>query len=224
MKAVDIMVRDVVTAAPQDQVGSVVKMLFEKDISAVPVVDSERHVIGIVSEADLMRREELGTARHRAWWLEALTPGATLAGEFAKSHGRLVSEVMTTDVVAATEDTPLDEIAGLFERHRIKRVPILREGRLVGIVSRSNLIQALASLKMTAGEAPDADRQIRTVLLEQLGQQSWTDFGSRNVTVSDGVVHMWGLVGSPAERKALVALAENVSGVQRVSDEMIPAY
>jgi len=224
MKAVDIMVRDVVTAHREDEVGSVVKMLFEKDISAVPVVDSERHVIGIVSEADLMRREELGTARHRAWWLEALTPGATLAGEFAKSHGRLVSEVMTTEVVAATEDTPLDEIAGLFERHRIKRVPILRNGRLVGIVSRSNLIQALASVKMAAGEALDADRQIRTVLLEKLGQQSWTDFGSRNVTVSDGVVHMWGLVGSPEERKALVALAENVSGVQRVADEMIPAY
>lgn len=224
MKAVDIMVRDVVTAHREDEVGSVVKMLFEKDISAVPVVDSERHVIGIVSEADLMRREELGTARHRAWWLEALTPGATLAGEFAKSHGRLVSEVMTTEVVAATEDTPLDEIAGLFERHRIKRVPILRNGRLVGIVSRSNLIQALASVKMAAGEALDADRQIRTVLLEKLGQQNWTDFGSRNVTVSDGVVHMWGLVGSPEERKALVALAENVSGVQRVADEMIPAY
>lgn len=111
----------------------------------------------------------------------------------------------------------------MLERHRIKRVPILRDGKLVGIVSRSNLIQALAS-SLHAEPAKEADREIRVQLLSRLGDQDWTSFGARNVIVNDGVVHLWGLVGSPQERTALVALAEGMRGVVGVSDEMIPSY
>jgi predicted transcriptional regulator len=132
--------------------------------------------------------------------------------------------VMTTEVVSAAEDTPLSEIAALLERKRIKRVPILRHGKLVGVVSRSNLIQALASVIGNGEETDKRDLEIRHELLARLEQQSWTGFGSRNVIVTGGVVHLWGLVGSEAERKALVALAEGVPGVVRVSDEMIAAY
>jgi CBS-domain-containing membrane protein len=153
-----------------------------------------------------------------------MTPGATLAGEFAKTHGRKVREVMSDTVVSATEETPLAEIAGLLERHRIKRVPILRDGRLTGIVSRSNLIQALATSHVAAGSDGPSDRSIRGELLDRLSEQTWTDFGSRNVIVRDGVVHLWGLVGSPQEHKALLALAEQVAGVRSVSDETFPAY
>jgi len=226
MKALDVMVRDVVTVKPDDQVAEAVRLLAEHDVSALPVVDNNENVVGVISEADLLHREEIGTEKHRPWWLEAATPASTLAGEFAKSHGRRVEEVMSTDVVSAAEDTTLGEIATILERHRIKRVPILRSGKLVGIVSRSNLIQALASSRAPAGggSGADADRKIRSELLDRLGHQDWTDFGQRNVIVNSGIVHLWGLVGSREEHKALVALAEGVPGVVSVSDEMIPGY
>jgi len=225
MKAMDVMSRDVVTCRPDDEVAKVVKLLAERDVSALPVVDDSGMVVGVISEADLMRREEIDTGKHRPWWLEAVTPGITLAKEFAKEHGRKVDEIMSDTVVSASEDTSLGEIATLLEKHRIKRVPILRDGKLVGIVSRSNLIQALASSShvQAGGDAP-GDRSIRLELLDRLDGQAWTDFGSRNVIVRDGVVHLWGLVGSEEEHKALVALAEQVPGVKGLSDETFPAY
>jgi len=223
MKALDVMVRNVVTVKPDDAVADAVRLLAEHDVSALPVVDDGNNVVGVISEADLLHREEIGTEKQRPWWLEAVTPASTLAGEFAKSHGRRVAEVMSTDVVSAAEDTPLGEIATMLERHRIKRVPVLRGGKLVGVVSRSNLIQALASSRAPASGA-GADRKIRQQLLDRLNQEDWTDFGERNVIVSGGIVHLWGLVGSLQEHKALLALAEGVPGVASVSDEMIPAY
>ena len=226
MKALDVMVRDVVTIKPDDPVAEAVRLLAEHDVSALPVVDNNENVVGVISEADLLHREEIGTEKHRPWWLEAVTPASTLAGEFAKSHGRRVEEVMSTDVVSAAEDTPLGEIATILERHRIKRVPILRSGKLVGIVSRSNLIQALASSRAPAasGSGADADRKIRAPLLERLRHQDWTDFGERNIIVHSGIVRLWGLVGSQQEHRALIALAEGVPDVVSVADEMIPSY
>ena len=224
MRAIDVMVRDVVTVHPDTEIAEAVRLLAEHDVSALPVVDGEGKLIGIISEADLMRRVEIGTEKHRPWWLEAVSGGSTLAEEFAKSHGKKVGEVMTSGVISVSEDTPLSEIATLLERKRIKRVPVVQDGKLVGIVSRSNLIQALASVVGRTDEHEETDRHIRLDLLSRLGQQSWTDFGSRNITVSNGIVHLWGLVGSEAERKALLALAEGVPGVARVSDEMMAAY
>ena len=131
---------------------------------------------------------------------------------------------MTDGAISVAEETPLSEIAAIFERKRIKRVPVVKDGKLVGIVSRSNLIQALASLVGRVDQQDETDRQIRLDLLSRLKDQPWTGFGERNITVSNRIVHLWGLVGSVAERKALLALAESVPGVGRVSDEMIPAY
>ncbi len=226
MKAVDVMVRDVITIGPQETVADAAKLIAENDVSALPVVDDEGELVGIISEGDLMNREEIGTEIHHPWWIEAVTPAATLATEFAKAHGKRVEEVMSDVVITATEDTPLAEIATLLERNRIKRIPILQDGKLVGIVSRSNLVQALAS--SNGGSSPsaqDASRGIRAELLSRLEQQQeWTDFGSRNVIVTDGKVHLWGLISSEAERKALISLAEGVPGVKQVIDEMIPAY
>jgi CBS-domain-containing membrane protein len=224
MNAVDVMVRDVVTISPDADVAEAAKLLIEHDISALPVVDDDGSVIGMISEADLLRREEIGTEKQRPWWLEAIMPGTALAADFAKSHGQRVSEVMSSDVISATEETSLAEIAAILERNRIKRVPIMENGKLVGIVSRANLVQALASSAVRADGSTASDRSIRLELLSRLADQTWTDFGSRNVILTDGVVHLWGLVGSEEERRALVALAEDVPGVVRVSDEMIPAY
>jgi len=225
MRAIDVMVRDVVTVRADTDVADAIKLLGEHDVSALPVVDAGGHVIGIISEADLIHRVELGTEKHRPWWLEAVTGASALAEDFAKSHGKKVEELMTREVVSADEDTPLSEIAALLERKRIKRVPILRHGKLVGMVSRSNLIQALASIvEGQSEEHSNSDLEIRHELLARLADQSWTDFGSRNVIVTEGTVHLWGLVSSDSERKALIALAESVPGVARVSDEMIATH
>jgi len=224
MRAVDVMVRDVVTIRPDTDVAEAIGLLAKHDVSALPVIDADGRLAGMLSEADLLHRIEIGTERRRPWWLESLTGASTLAGEFAKAHGRKVGEVMTEGVVAVGEDTPLADIAALLEKKRIKRVPVLRNGRLVGIVSRSNLIQALASDIGKSEEHGESDRRIREELVARLARQEWTDFGDRNVTVGAGVVHLWGLVGSSEEHKALLALAESVPGVLRVSDEMIAAY
>src|SRR5215467_15887340 len=224
MRAIDVMVRDVMTVRPDTGVADATKLLAEHDVSALPVLDKDGNLVGVLSEADLIHRAEIGTEKHRPWWLEAMTGASTLAEEFAKSHGKKVREVMTSGVISVTEETPLSEIAALFERKRIKRVPVVKDGKLVGIVSRANLIQALASVIGRIDEHDETDRQIRRDLLSRLQEQSWTDFGSRNITVGNGVVHLWGLVGSEAERKALLALAESVTGVSGVADEMIAAY
>ena len=131
---------------------------------------------------------------------------------------------MTTGVISVTEETTLSEIAALLERKRIKRVPVVKDGKLVGIVSRANLIQALASVIGRVDHHDETDRQIRLELLSRLKNQKWTGFADRNVTVGSGVVHLWGLVGSEEVRKALLALAESVPGVTRVADKMIAAY
>jgi CBS domain-containing protein len=225
MKAADVMVRDVVTVHPETDVADAVKLLVERDISALPVVDLGGNLVGIISEADLLHRGEIGTEKHRSWLVESLTAASTLAEDFAKAHGKKVGEIMTTAVITAKEDDPLGDIAALFERRRIKRVPIVRDGRLVGVVSRSNLIQALASAFGSSEGSDDSDRRIRDELLQRLEeQQNWTDFGARNVTVRDGVVHLWGLITSDTERQALIALAEGVPGVTRVADEMFAIY
>jgi len=223
MKAQDVMVHDVLTVKPETNVTDAIKILSEHDISALPVIDAKGDLVGILSEADLLPRAEDDEHRHR-WWVEALLPASKLAQEFSKAHGQKVSEVMSTHLVTASEDTPVSEVAALLERHRIKRVPIVANGKLVGIVSRSNLIQALACSKLAPEPKDESDRTIRLELLDRLGHQRWTDFGSRNVIVQDGVVHLWGLVGSDAERKALITLAQDVRGVSSVADEMIPAY
>jgi CBS domain-containing protein len=225
MRAIDVMVRNVITVRPDTDVADAIKLLAQHDVSGLPVVGADGRLVGMLSEADLIHRVEIGTQTQRPAWLESLTGASTLAGEFAKSHGKKVSEVMTEGAVAVGEETPLGEIAALFEKKRIKRVPVVHDGKLVGIVSRSNLIQALASAISHAEPAhTDTDRRLRREVLSRLAAQKWTEFGDRNVTVNDGVVHLWGLVGSAEEHKALLALAEGVPGVARVADETIPAY
>ena len=196
MHAIDVMVRDVVTVRPDTDVADAEKLLAEHDVSALPVVDGEGNLLGILSEADLIHRAEIGTEKHRPWWLEAVTGASTLAEEFAKSHGKKVGEIMTSGAISVSEDMPLSEVATLFERKRIKRVPVVKDGKLIGIVSRANLIQALATEVGRMDQHDETDRQIRLDLLSRLREQSWTDFGSRNITVSDRVVHLWGLVGA----------------------------
>lgn len=216
----DVMVAPVITVDPSATVQEVAKLFLEKHISAVPVVDGKGKLAGIVSEGDLLHRVEAGTERHRSWWLRALIHSDTLAAEYVKSHGRKVSDVMTRDVITASPKTPLHEVASLMEKNAIRRLPIVENGQLVGIVSRANLLQAVASARQLPDTTP-SDTAIRDRILAGLKKEVWAHTGLLNVTVSNGVVDLWGLAESEAERKAIRVAAESTPGVGAVHDNLV---
>lgn len=216
----DVMVAPVITVEPSTTVQEVAKLFLEKHISAVPVLDGNARLVGIVSEGDLLHRVEAGTERHRSWWLRALIESDTLAAEYVKSHGRKVSDVMTRDVVTTSPQAPLHEVAALMERNAVRRLPVLENGQLVGIVSRANLLQAVASARQLLDIAP-SDKAIRDRILSNLQKEAWAHIGLLNVTVSNGVVDLWGVADSNAERKAIRVAAESTPGVGAVHDNLV---
>jgi CBS domain-containing protein len=221
MRAMDVMTSRVVTIDAEASVQTAAKLMAEHGISALPVVDREKRVIGMVSEGDLLHRTETGTDQRRAWWLDLLSSTNELAGDYVKSHGSRVGDVMTRDVVSVTEETPVADIAILLDTNRIKRVPVLNHGRLVGIVSRANLVRALAmTITQAPSEADADDRATRDRLLAELRSQRWAEVAPANITVKDGVVHLWSSYISEAERRALTVAAEGIPGVRRVEDHM----
>lgn len=220
MKARDVMVSPVITVNPNSSIREVAKKLLENRISAVPVVDDGGKLVGMISEGDLMHRSEAGTERQRSWWLRLMAGDDMLAADYAKAHGRKVVDVMTQNVITATPNMPLDEIAVLLEINSIKRVPIVKDGQLVGIVSRANLVQAVASAPKGL-EIPLTDSAIREKLLAHLNAQPWPHTGLLNVTVSDGMVSLWGIISSETQRKALRIAAETTPGVRTVTDHLI---
>ncbi len=220
MKARDVMVSPVITVKPTTSVKDVARLFLDQHISAVPVVDDTSKIVGIVSEGDLLHRSEAGTERRRSWWLQALTGDETLTREFTKAHGRTAADVMTHCVVTAAPETPLHEIATLLEKNRIKRVPIVDNGKLVGLVSRANLIQAVASGRKEP-ELPLSDAAIRDKLLEEMRSQQWNHTSLLNITVTNGVVDLWGLTSSGSEREALRVAAEKIPGVRAVNDNLV---
>ena len=221
MKAGDIMTWPVISIEPDAPVQNAIVRMLKHRISALPVVEADGGLVGIVSEGDLLRRAEIGTQRRRPHWLEFLLGPGRLANEYAHTHGRKVKEVMTTDLETVGEDTPLDAIVALMERRRIKRVPVMRGGQLAGIVSRANLMQALASLIPAASETAPSDAAIRQTLLGEMDQQPWAPKGLINVIVKDGVVSLWGSITDEREREALHVLAENTPGVKEVRDHLV---
>ncbi len=221
MQASDIMTTDVVTVSKDAVIRDVAKMMFERQISAMPVVDSGGKLVGIISEGDLLRRAELKTERQRPWWLEVLAGNAELAKEFVHAHGRKAADVMTRDVVTAAPDTPLAEIADLLEQKHIKRVPIVSKGELVGIVSRANLLHALATLREEpAGKAIQTDGQIREQVMAAFHDQPWRPW-LFNATVRKGKVNLWGIVDTMVEKDAARVAAEEVPGVVAVQNNLL---
>ncbi len=219
MHAADIMTSKVLTVAPEATIDAAMRLMLDNAISGLPVVDAGGQLVGMVTEGDFLRRAELGTERRRPRWLEILLGPGRIADEYAHSRGRKVAEVMTRDVTSVAGDTPVAELVRLMERRRIKRVPVLRDGALVGIVTRANLLRALASV---AAAAPSAgDRAIRERLLAELERQSWTPRSSIDVVVRNGVVQLWGIILDEAQRRALKVAAENVPGVTAVEENTV---
>ncbi len=225
MQAQDIMTRDVVSVGLETPVPEIAELLIRHRISGVPVIDAERHVLGIVTEGDLCRRAELGTERHHSSWVSLFTRESTLARDYVHAFGHTAQDVMTRKVVLIAPDLPLAAIADTFETYHVKRVPVVEDDKLVGIVSRANLIQALAAFRPVATAATPADRVVRDAILHSYAAQPWGRRAQVSVYVTNGVAHLWGRMDSEATREALRVAAEATPGVSRVEDHTtVPVY
>lgn len=221
MKAADVMTRNVISVERDTPVREIAGLLLTHRISAVPVIDANRRLLGIVSEGDLMRRIQSNSPKHRSWWLEAFSLAQSTPDEYVKAHGSKASDVMTSSVLSIGEDTPLHEVATLLEKKHIKRVPVVREGRVVGIVSRANLLHGLASQRPAPRDLVSADDSaIREKLLNEISGEIGLNAGLINVVVKGGVVQLWGVVDSDAQKKAAQIAAENIEGVKSVDNNL----
>jgi CBS-domain-containing membrane protein len=217
MKASDIMAPHVITVGPELDVKAVANTLVTNGISAVPVLDTNNRIIGIVSEGDLMRRVVLGKERKRSWWFDILSSPDQQWAEFAKVHGRKAKDVMTRQVITVDPDTSLQQIALLLEEHGIKRVPVVKNGELVGMVSRANLVQALAIRGLPFFDREEADETLRETVMSKIHRLPWT--GSMvDVIVDHGVVNLWGRVRTEEEKNGFRVAAEEVPGVRKVNN------
>jgi CBS-domain-containing membrane protein len=220
MKAADIMTRNVVSVRPETTILQAADLMLQHRISGLPVV-SDGHVVGIVTEGDFLRRSETGTQRKRPRWVQFLVGPGRLAEEYVRSSSRRIEDVMTQAVHTIGEDTPVSDVVELMERHRIKRLPVLRDDKLVGIVSRANLLHALASLAREIKATSADDVAIRERLLTELNQQSWAALGLIDVIVRNGTVELWGTLLDERKRRALIVAAENVPDVKSVRDHLV---
>jgi len=221
MKARDIMTPEVVSVGPDASILEAIRLMLQNRISGLPVVDPQGKLVGVVTEGDFLRRAETGTERKRARWTEFFMGPGRGADEYVRTHGRKVTEVMTPDPVTITEDTGLDEVVSLMEQRRVKRLPVVRGPRLVGIVSRANLLHALASVARELPSGAKTDPGIRDQILSELARQTWVPRDFINVVVRNGVVELWGTIFDERERQAAKVAAENVAGVNEVRDHLV---
>jgi CBS domain-containing protein len=195
-------------------------LMLQKHISGLPVVDATGKLVGMLSEGDFVRRGEIGTQRKRGRFLKFILGPGRVAADFVHEHGRRVSEIMTSEpLVTVSEETPLERIVALMEKNSIKRVPVMRDGKIVGMVSRSNLLQAVASLAHDVPDPTADDDHIRNRVIDLLAKQNWCPFGL-SVVVRDGIVQLSGVITEERARQASVVAAENVTGVKKVHDHL----
>jgi CBS domain-containing protein len=216
MKAKEVMTRNVISVAPDASILEALRLMLLNKISGLPVVTKSGQLVGIITEGDFLRRTETGTERKRPHWLEFIASPARLADDYVHSHGRTIEEVMTFQVETVSEEAELENVVTLMEKHGIKRLPVMRGDELVGIVSRANLLHALAGIAREIPEGPKTDESIRDLVLAELDHQSWVPKRMIDATVRNAVVDLWGTVLSPEQRDAVRVAAENVPGVKAV--------
>jgi CBS domain-containing protein len=222
MKAQDIMSREVISVAPDTPVREIAALMTEKRISGVPVVSADGKLAGIISESDLLRRAEMGTEPRRKWWLKFFSDPDQMAREYTKIHGLKARDIMTREVVTVAADADLKKIADTFVERRIKRVPVVSDGKLAGIISRADVVKALSRV---ASEAPKAgvvidDGALERTLAQRMREQDWLDSTYISVAVANGVVQLRGFIGSTDQRRALRVLLEETPGVRGIDDQL----
>lgn len=219
MKASDVMTTKVISIRPDATLSEMIKLMLDHRISGLPVVSEDGKLVGVVTEGDCLRRAETGTEVKRSFWRDLLTGSETLANEYIRTHGRKVSEVMTCDPISVSPDTELSEVIHIMEKNRIKRVPVVKDGAVVGILSRANLLQTLSGLVRNA-HVEDTDADIRKGVIAALGTLPWAANEFLNVTVKDGVVDLWGCYTAYRQDEAAVVATENVPGVKQVRNHL----
>ena len=219
MKARDIMTFPVGTVRPDFSIEEVARIFVQRRISGAPVMTDEGKLVGMITERDLMYRDELGTQHPHPYWYLEYAGKDHLAAEYVKARAKRVADVMTPNAITATSESSLNEIAALLENNAIKRVPIVENGELVGIVSRANLVQALASMPPHVDVAP-SDAALRSLLLRHLADQPWADISRISVIVQNGLVELWGSVNTETQKQAVRVAAESISGVASVTDHL----
>jgi len=219
MRVKDVMTPKVISVGADETVVNAARLMLRHQISGLPVIDKEGELVGIVTEGDFLRRGELGTQRRRTKWLEFVLGPGKLAQEYVQASSKKVEDVMTPDPQTIGEDESLETVVDMMERHRIKRIPVTRGGRVVGIISRANLMHALASLARDANPPTGDDSTIRDSIMATIARQDWAPHV--NVIVKDGVAELYGVVTDDRERQGLVVAAETVPGVKRVVDHLV---
>ena len=222
MNAAEVMTQNLLSVKPDAPVFEAIRLMLDHRVSGLPVVDDAGRLVGILTEGDLLRRSETGTERHRPRWLEILMGPGRMAEEYVRTHGRKVGEIMTREVVSVTPESPLREIVELMERRGIKRMPVLDGDRLVGIVSRADLLRAFARTFEERPAAPTSDEEIRERIFGELAKVAWAPRDGLAITVENGVVDLNGVILDEKERYALRVAAENVSGVRGVEQHTMP--
>jgi CBS domain-containing protein len=219
MRVKDVMTPKVISVGADEAVVNAARLMLQHQISGLPVVDKKGELVGIVSEGDFLRRGELGTQRRRPKWLEFILGPGKLAQEYVHASSKKIEDVMTPDPRTIGKDESLEAVVDMMERHRIKRIPVTRDGRVVGIVSRANLMHALASLARDVSPPAGGDSTIRDGIMATIAGQDWAPHV--NVIVKDGVAELYGIVTDDRERRGLVVAAETVPGVKRVVDHLV---
>lgn len=226
MNASDIMTKTVITGKPDTTVAQAAELMTRHRISAIPVLGTDGSILGIVSEGDLMRRVEGATDRTRSWWLSLFAEPQTSARGFIQEHGQHLKDIMTTEVTTVTPHTPVGQIAQLLEKRHIKRVPVVAGGKLVGIVSRANLLQALAAQPVVHIRSEADEDEKRDIVLGALAQVPGLNPVHLNVIVTNNRVDVWGIVNSNDEEAAAKVALEAIDGLGEVSVHLgrIPNY
>ncbi len=219
MRAHQIMTRPVITVTPETTIVDAANLMLQRHVSGLPVVDAAGKLVGVVSEGDFIRRSEIGTGRKRGRWLRFILGPGKSASDFVHEHGHKVGEVMTKSPLTITEDTALAEIVLLMEQNNVKRLPVVRGEKVVGIVSRANLLQAVASLARQVPDPTADDDHIRNRIIDAMAKNDWCPFGL-SVIVRDGIVHLSGVITEERARQAAVVAAESVQGVKKVHDHL----
>jgi CBS domain-containing protein len=219
MRAHQIMTSDVVTVGPEASIVDAANIMLKQHVSGLPVVNEAGQLIGVISEGDFIRRTELGTERKRGRWLRLLLGPGQSASDFVHEHGRKVSEIMTTHPHTVQADATVVEIVKTMEKHHVKRLPVMQDGRMVGIVTRKNLLKAVANLARDVPAPSAADDAIRAQVIAAIERNDWRPFGL-SVLVRNGIVHLSGVITEERSRKATMVAAENVCGVKEVHDHL----